>query len=335
MKGVKPVSKIDIGIDLGTTNTIIYQKSKGIILEEPSVVAVNSNGSVISVGKKAKEMLGRTPEGVRAINPIRHGVIADFDMAALMLEYFVKKLVKSVFRPKFRAAVGVPSSITNVENKALKEVVTRAGIRDAVYIDEVMAAAIGSGLCVNSPNGIMVVDIGGGTTDVAIISLGGIVYVKTVRIGGDSFDEAISDFIRRKYGIHTGSGSVERIKQQIGTVMKNSGNVSSQIRGLKSVNGLPASIYINGNDIRTAILPGVYLIVDAIKSVISEAPPELASDILESGIELTGGGACIDGIDRIICNATGMPVKIADNPLKSVASGLGEIIEKKFDLYKT
>lgn len=324
------MSKRDIGIDLGTANTLIYLNSKGIVLDEPSVVAVDEiDGHIVSVGKAAKEMLGRTPSGIKAVRPINDGVIADFEAAAAMLSYFIKKALNSSSGIKPRAAVSVPTGITAVERKAAIETTTRAGIRNVALIDEPMAAAIGAGLEVNAPSGIMVVDIGGGTSEVAVISLGGIVTRKTVRTGGDTLDAAIISYIRKKYGICAGNHSAEDIKLKIGTVMKNGTAYRYQVSGRSSGTGLPCSTFVNSDDIRAALIPEVHNIIDAIKAVLEETPPELSSDVLKSGITLTGGGAFINGIDRLICNITGMPVRVADNPLECVALGLGALIDDK------
>lgn len=323
------MSKKDIGIDLGTANTLIYQKTKGIVLDEPSVVAVDSaDGHIIAVGKEAKEMLGRTPAGIKAVRPITDGVIADFEAAGTMLAFFIKKVLASS-GSKPRAAIGVPTGITAVERKAAIEVALRAGIRDVALVDEPMAAAIGAGLAIDAPSGIMIVDIGGGTSEVAVISLGGIVARKTVRTGGDTLDRAIIGHIRKKYGICAGTQSAEDIKLKIGTVMKNSTAYRHQVNGRNTGTGLPCSTFVTGDDIRAALIGEIHSIIDAIKAVLEDTPPELSGDILNSGIVLTGGGAFINGIDRLICSITGMPVRVAENPLECVALGLGVLIDDK------
>lgn len=323
------MSKKDIGIDLGTANTLIYQKTKGIVLDEPSVVAVDSaDGHIIAVGKEAKEMLGRTPAGIKAVRPITDGVIADFEAAGAMLAFFIKKVLTSS-GSKPRAVIGVPTGITAVERKAAIEVAGRAGIRDVALVDEPMAAAIGAGLAIDAPSGIMIVDIGGGTSEVAVISLGGIVARKTVRTGGDTLDRAIIGHIRKKYGICAGFQSAEDIKLKIGTVMKNSTAYRHQVNGRNTGTGLPCSTFVTGDDIRAALIGEIHSIIDAIKAVLEDTPPELSGDILNSGIVLTGGGAFINGIDRLICNITGMPVRVAENPLECVALGLGVLIDDK------
>ena len=323
------MSKKDIGIDLGTANTLIYQKTKGIVLDEPSVVAVDSaDGHIIAVGKEAKEMLGRTPAGIKAVRPITDGVIADFEAAGAMLAFFIKKVLTSS-GSKPRAVIGVPTGITAVERKAAIEVAGRAGIRDVALVDEPMAAAIGAGLAIDAPSGIMIVDIGGGTSEVAVISLGGIVARKTVRTGGDTLDRAIIGHIRKKYGICAGFQSAEDIKLKIGTVMKNSTAYRHQVNGRNTGTGLPCSTFVTGDDIRAALIGEIHSIIDAIKAVLEDTPPELSGDILNSGIVLTGGGAFINGIDRLICNITGMPVRVAEKPLECVALGLGVLIDDK------
>ena len=324
------MSKKDIGIDLGTANTLIYQKTKGIVLDEPSVVAVDSvGGNIIAVGKEAKEMLGRTHSKIRAVRPIIDGVIADFECAGAMLEFFIKKVLKSSSGFKPRAIVSVPTGITKVERKAAIEAATRAGIRNITLVEEPMAAAIGAGLCVDNPSGIMIVDIGGGTSEIAVISLGGIVSRKTVRIGGDALDDAIIGYIRKKYGISAGFHSAQDIKHKLGNVIKSTCATGFQVNGRSSATGLPCSTSVSGDDIRSALLPSIHSIINAIKDVLEDTPPDLSGDILSAGIILTGGGALISGIDKLISNLTGMSVQIAERPLESVALGLGIMIEDK------
>jgi len=323
------VSKKDVGIDLGTANTLIYQKTKGIVLDEPSVVAVDiSDGSVIAVGKEAKQMLGRTHSKIRAVRPLTDGVISDFEAAGAMLGFFIKKVMKSQgFKP--RAVVSVPAGITEVERKAALEAASRAGVRNIALIDEPMAAAIGAGLSVDDASGVMIVDIGGGTSEVAVISLGGIVSHKTVRIGGDSLDDAIISYIRKKYGIFAGYHSAESIKLKLGNVTGKPSLSRFEVSGRSYGNGLPCSAFINGDDIKKALLPKIHSIINAIKDVLEDTPPDLSADILASGIVLTGGGALINGIDTLISTLTGMPVQIVDKPLECVALGLGALIEDK------
>jgi len=321
------VSKKDIGIDLGTANTLIYQKSKGIVLDEPSVVAVDSSsGKIISVGKEAKEMLGRTPSGIVAVKPVANGVISDFDAAGAMLSSFIKRIFNSTFMPKPRAIVSVPASITNVERRATVDATLKSGVSSVKLVEEPMAAAIGAGLSVEAPSGVMVVDIGSGTTEIAVISLGGIVSDKCIRIGGDALDNAISSYIRRKYGVFSGKHNAEEIKLRIGTVMKHCSSHRCQVTGRNAGTGLPCSTYVTGDDIRSAVLPEIYSIVDAVKSVLEDTPPELSGDLLLSGITLTGGGSNINGLDRLLASITGMPVKVADEPLECVAKGLGSML---------
>ncbi len=323
------MSKKDIGIDLGTANTLIYQKTKGIVLDEPSVVAIDAaSGKIVAVGTEAKAMLGRTHSQIKAIRPLTDGVIADFEAVGAMLGFFVKKVIKSSgFKP--RAIVSVPAGITEVERKAAMEAASGAGIRNISLIEEPMAAAIGAGLSVDDASGIMIVDIGGGTSEVAVISLGGIVSHKTVRIGGDRFDEAIISYIRKKYGICTGYHSAETIKLKLGTVSETPSSSQFEISGRNYASFLPSSASVNSDDIKNALLPEIHSIINAIKTVLEETSPDLSSDILSSGIVLAGGGALIKGIDSLISNLTGMPVQIADNPLCSVALGLGKLIEDK------
>lgn len=321
------MSKKDIGIDLGTANTLVYLKSKGIVLNEPSVVAVDSKGKILAVGEAAKEMLGRTHADIKAIRPLKDGVIADFEAAGVMLGYFIKKALgkQTGFRP--RAVICVPTGISAVERKAVEEAASNVGVRNVYILEEPMAAAIGAGIDVDAPMGSMIVDIGGGTSEVAVISLGGIVTWKTIRIAGDSHDDAIASYIRRKYGISTGRHNAEDIKFKIGTVQKSGNELKEIVSGRNAVSGMPCSTYVTGSDIRAALIPQISSIIDAIKAVLEDTPPELSADILKSGITLTGGGALLDGLDRVICNAVNIPVRLAEQPLHCVALGAGTLID--------
>ncbi len=323
------MSRKDIGIDLGTANTLVYLKSKGIVLNEPSVVAVDETGKILAVGSDAKEMLGRTHSRIRAVRPLKDGVIADFEAAGVMLGYFIKKALGKQMGFKPRAVICVPTGISQVERKAVEEAATNVGVRNIYILEEPMAAAIGAGIDVDAPFGSMVVDIGGGTSEVAVISLGGIVSWKTVRVAGDSHDQAISDFIKKKYGISVGSRNAEDIKLKIGTIQKRGNEQKESVSGRNAVSGMPCSGYVTGSDIRCALVPNVSTIIDTIKNVLEETPPELSADILKSGITLTGGGALLDGLSAVIQNAINIPVRVAENPLECVALGAGAIIDGK------
>jgi len=318
-----------MGIDLGTANTLVYLKSKGIVLNEPSVVAVDDKGKILAVGKNAKEMLGRTHSAIKAIRPLKDGVIADFEAAGAMLGYFIQKAMgkKSGLRP--RAVICVPTGISEVEKKAVEEAATRVGVRKVCIVEEPMAAAIGAGIDVNAPMGTMVVDIGGGTSEVAVISLGGIVSWKTIRIAGDSHNEAISAYIRRKYGLQTGRHNAEELKHKIGTVQKDGCEKKEIISGRNVSCGMPRSTFVTGDDIRCALTGQVSHIIDAIRTVLEETPPELSADILKSGIVLTGGGSLLKGLASVISNSIDIPVRIADDPMNCVVAGAGMIIEGK------
>jgi len=319
----------DIGIDLGTANTLIHMKGKGIILREPSVVAIDKfENRVLAVGNEAKEMLGRTPGNIVAIRPMKDGVIADFDVTQEMIKYFIKKTNsgnKGLFKP--RVVVCIPSGITDVEKRAVEESVMQAGAKDVCLIEEPMAAAIGAGLPVEEPSGSMVVDIGGGTTEVAVISLGGIVTSKSIRVAGNALDSAIISFIKKEYNLNIGDRTAEEIKITIGSAYKYNNEGKYEVRGRDLVSGLPKNIEVSAVEIREAMSENISEMTEAIKYTLEKTPPELASDIMESGIVLTGGGALIRGLDKLISQSTGIPVYVADTPLDCVALGTGKSLD--------
>lgn len=321
----------DIGIDLGTANTLVFVKNKGIVVNEPSVVALNTTtNKVLAVGDEAKQMIGRTPGNIVAIRPMKDGVIADFETTRIMLDYFIKKAYKkSMFMSKPRIVVCVPSGVTEVEKRAVVEATITSGAhdRDAYLIEEPMAASIGAGLPVEEPTGSMVVDIGGGTSEVAVISLGGIVNSKSLRIAGDEFDSHIVSYVKKEYNLMIGDRSAEEIKIQIGSVFPQEEEKKMLIKGRDLISGLPKTIEITSEQVREAISEPISSVIDAIKSTLEKTPPELASDIIESGIMLTGGGALLTGLDKLINKETDMPVHIANEPLNCVAMGTGLVLE--------
>ncbi|HZK32913.1 MAG TPA: rod shape-determining protein [Tissierellaceae bacterium] len=318
----------DMGVDLGTANTLVYMKGKGIVAREPSVVAIQRDTKkVLAVGEEAKKMIGRTPGNIIAIRPLRNGVIADFDVTKSMLKYFIRKATKrrTFFQP--RVVVCVPSGVTEVEKRAVEEAAIHAGARDAYLIEEPMASAIGAGLPVHDATGSMIVDIGGGTTEVAVISLGGIVTSNSIRVGGDELDSSIVNYIKKEYSLMIGERTAENIKIEIGTADKNSGIKTMDIRGRDLISGLPKTLEISSQEIYSAMREPIYNIIDTIKSTLEKTPPELASDVMEQGIMLTGGGALLDSLDLLIIEETGITVHIAENPLDCVAIGTGEALE--------
>ncbi len=322
---------VEIGIDLGTANVLVYVKGKGIVLREPSVVAkdVRTNRT-IAVGEEARQMLGRTPGNIQAIRPLRDGVIADFEVTEVMLNYFIKKVTKnhslffSFFRPKPSVVICVPAEITSVEERAVRDAAKLAGARSVDIIEEPMAAAIGAGLPIDGPSGNMVVDIGGGTTDVAVISLGGIVVSQSLRVAGNKLDEAIIRHIRRVYNLMVGERTAEEIKITIGSAYRLDEEISMEIRGRDLINGLPKTVKITSEEVREALSEPITSIVEAVKSVLEKTPPELAADIIDRGIILTGGGALLRGLDTLLSEVTGIPVLIADDPLSCVVIGTGQ-----------
>ena len=327
MFGFKKMTK-DMGIDLGTANTLVYIKGEGIVVREPSVVAIRDDSKeVLAVGEEAKKMIGRTPGNIVAIRPMKDGVIADFDVTQSMLSYFIQKAAakKGVVSP--RIAICVPFGVTDVEKRAIEEAARQAGAKDAYLIEEPMAAAIGAGLKVEEPEGNMVVDIGGGTSEIAVISLGGIVSAESVRIGGNKFDEAIVGYVKKEYNLMIGERTAEDIKISIGSTFKEDQESNMQIRGRDLISGLPKTVEISSTEVREALKEPISSIVDAIKSTLEKTPPELASDIMENGIMLTGGGALLRGLDKLIKQETGMPVTIAEGPLDCVALGTGKSVE--------
>ncbi|SCH34696.1 MULTISPECIES: rod shape-determining protein [unclassified Romboutsia] len=318
----------DMGIDLGTANTLVYIKGQGIVVREPSVVAIRDDSKeVLAVGEEAKRMIGRTPGNIVAIRPMKDGVIADFDVTQSMLSYFIQKAAakKGVVSP--RIAICVPFGVTDVEKRAIEEAARQAGAKDAYLIEEPMAAAIGAGLSVEEPEGNMVVDIGGGTSEIAVISLGGIVSAESVRIGGNKFDDAIVGYVKKEYNLMIGERTAEDIKISIGSTFKEDQESNMQIRGRDLISGLPKTVEISSTEVREALKEPISAIVDAIKSTLEKTPPELASDIMENGIMLTGGGALLRGLDKLIKQETGMPVTIAEEPLDCVALGTGKSVE--------
>lgn len=324
----------DLGIDLGTANTLVFVKGKGITIREPSVVAIQAHTKeVLAVGEEAKKMIGRTPGHIIAVRPLKDGVIADFDVTQTMLKFFIKKANTRHSLVQPRVVVCIPSGVTEVERRAVEEASEHAGARDAYLIEEPMAAAIGAGLPVQEPTGSMVVDIGGGTTEVAIISLGGIVTSRSIRIGGDELDQSIVYYIKKEYNLMIGERTAEYVKIKIGSADAKSKDKKIQVRGRDLISGLPKTIEVTSSEINSAMEEPISNIIDAIKYTLEKTPPELASDIMEQGIMLTGGGALLDGIDRVVRRETGMPVNIAESPLDCVALGTGKALES-IDLLK-
>jgi rod shape-determining protein MreB len=319
----------DMAVDLGTANTLVYVRGRGVVLNEPSVVAINqTSGGILAVGLEAKKMIGRTPGNIVAIRPLKDGVIADFDTTERMLRYFIQKVHKRRHLAKPRIVVCVPSGITGVEQRAVKDAGYAAGARKVYIIEEPMAAAIGSGLPVHEPTGNMVVDIGGGTTEVAVISLGGIVTAQSIRIGGDELDNAIIQYVKKEYSLLLGERTAEEIKMAIGSAFPIPDEPHAEIRGRDLVSGLPKTIVVSAEEIRKALEEPVNQIVDAVKTTLDKCPPELSGDIMDRGIVLTGGGALLKGLDERLKHETGMPILIADNPLDSVALGSGKCVEE-------
>lgn len=330
-KRLRGMFSSDLSIDLGTANTLIYVRGRGIVLAEPSVVAIRQSGnmrSVAAVGEDAKRMLGRTPGNITAIRPMKDGVIADFTVTEQMLQHFIRKVHQSTFlTPSPRVLVCVPCMSTQVERRAIKESAEGAGAREVFLIEEPMAAAIGAGLPVEEAQGSMVVDIGGGTTEIAIISLNGVVYSESVRVGGDRFDEAITAYVRRHYGSLIGEATAERIKESIGCAYPGGELREIDVRGRNLAEGIPRSFTLNSHEILDALQEPLASIITSVKSALEQSPPELASDIAERGLVLTGGGGMLRDLDKMIAEETGLPVIVAEDPLTCVARGGGKALE--------
>jgi len=332
-KRIRGLFSNDLSIDLGTANTLIYIPGQGIVLNEPSVVAIKEDRirgvkTIAAVGVNAKEMLGRTPGNITAIRPLKDGVIADFAVTERMLRFFIEKVHESKFlRPSPRILICVPCGSTQVERRAIRESAAMAGAREVYLIEEPMSAAIGAGLPVDEPHGSMVLDIGGGTSEVAVISLNGIVYSASVRIGGDRFDEAIINYVRRNYGTLIGEATAERIKKEIGTAYPGSEIKEIEVKGRNLAEGVPRSFALNSNEILEALQEPLAGIVGAVKVALEQTPPELGADVANMGIVITGGGALLNDIDRLIAECTGLPVNIAEDPLTCVARGGGRVLE--------
>ena len=331
LKRLRGMFSTDLSIDLGTANTLIYVKERGIILDEPSVVAIrihNGQKSIEAVGKEAKRMLGRTPGNIQAIRPLKDGVIADFQVTEKMLQHFIAKVHETKFiRPSPRVLICVPCTSTQVERRAIRESALSAGAREVKLIEEPMAAAIGAGLQVEDATGSMVVDIGGGTTEIAIMSLNGVVYSDSVRIGGDRFDEAIVSYVRRKFGSLIGDSTAERIKQEVGCGFKSDELKEIDVRGRHLAEGVPRSFTLTNDEILSALEEPLEAMMRSVKLALEQSPPELAADIAEAGIVLTGGGALLTDLDKRISTETGLPVVVAEDPLTCVARGGGKALE--------
>lgn len=322
----------DMAIDLGTANTLVFVRGQGIVLNEPSVVAINTrDNKPLEVGMEAKRMIGRTPSYIQAIRPLRQGVIADFDITEKMLRYFIDKVQDRRFGARPRIVICVPSGITAVERRAVEEAAYHAGARRAYTIEEPMAAAIGVGLPVHEPTGSMVVDMGGGTTEVAVISLGGIVVSKSSRIGGDDLDEAIINWVKKEYNLMLGERTAEQLKMAIGSAWPYADEPSAEVRGRDLISGLPKTVLLSTPEVREAIEEPIQAVVDTIKLTLDKTPPELSADVMERGIVLTGGGALLRGLDLRLASETGMPIITVDKPLQSVVLGSGACLEE-FDI---
>ena len=320
----------DIGIDLGTANTLVYMKGKGIIIREPSVVAVDTRTDTVKcVGQEAKDVIGRTPGSIVAVRPLKDGVIADFDITVSMLQEFIRRAVNKSMFSRPNVVICIPSGVTEVERRAVEDAARQAGSNNVDLIEEPMAAAIGAGLPVGEPTGSMVVDIGGGTSEVAVISLGDIVTAVSVRMAGDKFDEAIVTYVKKKYNLLIGERTAEEIKMRIGSAFPTEETINAfvEIKGRNLVDGLPKNVTIHADEVRDALADSVMIVVDAIKDTLEKTPPELAADIIDRGIMLTGGGALLRGLDKLVAQETGIPVHVAERPLDCVVEGTGKSLE--------
>jgi rod shape-determining protein MreB len=324
----------DLAIDLGTANTLVYAKGKGIVVSEPSIVAVNRvTGKVEAVGKDAKEMLGRTPGNIVAIRPMKDGVIADFEITEKMLSYFIRRAHNRNTLVRPRIIIGIPSEVTQVEKRAVKDSALKAKASEVYLVDQAMAAAIGAGLPITEPSGNMVVDIGGGTTDIAVISLAGIVYSKSVRVAGNEMDESVIQYIKKRYNLLIGERTAEAIKQEIGSAFTLDEPLSMEIKGRDLIEGIPKTLTITDAEIREALAEPISLIVDAVRVALERTPPELSADIVDRGIVLTGGGSLLKNLDKLLREETGLPVSVAEDPLSSVVRGTGKMLSD-FDLLR-
>ncbi|HEY6554391.1 MAG TPA: rod shape-determining protein [Vicinamibacteria bacterium] len=324
----------DLAIDLGTANTLVYAKGKGIVVSEPSIVAVNRvTGKVEAVGKDAKEMLGRTPGNIVAIRPMKDGVIADFEITEKMLSYFIRRAHNRNTLVRPRIIIGIPSEVTQVEKRAVKDSALKAKASEVYLVDQAMAAAIGAGLPITEPSGNMVVDIGGGTTDIAVISLAGIVYSKSVRVAGNEMDESVIQYIKKRYNLLIGERTAEAIKQEIGSAFTLDEPLTMEIKGRDLIEGIPKTLTITDAEIREALAEPISLIVDAVRVALERTPPELSADIVDRGIVLTGGGSLLKNLDKLLREETGLPVSVAEDPLSSVVLGTGKMLSD-FDLLR-
>jgi rod shape-determining protein MreB and related proteins len=327
LKSLLSMFSNDLAIDLGTANTLVYAKNKGIVVREPSIVAVNKiNNNVEAVGKEAKEMLGRTPGNIVAIRPMKDGVIADFEVTEKMIKYFIEKAHGRRFLVKPRIVISVPSEITQVEKRAVKDSALRAGATEVYLIEQAMAAAIGAGLPITDPTGNMIVDIGGGTTDVAVISLAGIVYSRSVRVAGNEMDDAIIQYIKRKYNLLIGERTAEQIKIEIGSAFPLDEEMTMEIKGRDLVEGVPKTLVVSDEEIREALSETVATIVEAVRVALERTPPELSADIMDKGIIIAGGGSMLKNLDKRLREETGLPVTLAEDPLACVALGTGQML---------
>jgi rod shape-determining protein MreB len=324
----------DLAIDLGTANTLVYARNKGIIVSEPSIVVVNKvTGKVEAVGKDAKEMLGRTPGNIVAIRPMKDGVIADFEITEKMLSYFIRKAHNRSTFVRPRIIIGIPSEVTQVEKRAVKDSALKAKASEVYLVDQAMAAAIGAGLPITEPSGNMVVDIGGGTTDIAVISLAGIVYSKSVRVAGNEMDEAVIQYIKKKYNLLIGERTAEQVKLEIGSAFPLDEPITMEIKGRDLIEGIPKTLTVTDAEIREALAEPISIIVNAVRVALERTPPELSADIVDRGIVLTGGGSLLKNMDKLLREETGLPVAVAEDPLSSVVLGTGKMLSD-FDLLR-
>jgi rod shape-determining protein MreB and related proteins len=320
-----------IGIDLGTANVLVYVKGRGVVIQEPSVVAVSDDNHIVAVGEEAREMIGRTPGNITAIRPMKDGVIADYVITEAMLRYFIKKAGRSMTRPD--VMISVPSGVTSVEKRAVRDAALKAGAREAYLIEEPLAAAIGANVPISGPSGNMIIDIGGGTSEIAVIALGGIVVSASLRVGGNRFDEAIANYIRKKYNLMIGERTAEEVKIQIGAALPLERELQMDVRGRDLIAGLPRTVPLTSSEVIEALEQPLQQIVASVRQVLEETPPELSSDIIDKGMVMSGGGALLRNIDKLLTQVTGVPCHVAEDPLNCVALGTGRALEH-FDFFK-